>query len=864
MENNLIDIKKIVDLYVEATIISDFEGNIIHLNPAFANMCFIFPQKPASIDDLMRAINSTDLADAYRNWIFSITKPNINIQDFNFTSGQDNTSVSYKATVCGKLIINIISTQKPISTNIDLWGNQMIPIAICRLDTLGIITHCNKAFCELVALKNSEDIIGKDMSDFFDTPWNKFDLSRFQKLLKEGRISGDEKNIITSNGEIKHIELLCNLDSSNDGIFGILVYIIETTSTRRKLSVLEAKEKTTKNLISKTSNESGTVFFEKAVLALNNILNCEFSFIGKNSETENQMEILAGANNDKLIPKFIHLIRDSPCEEIENKKISLHINNAYMRFPNDPFITTNKIRGYIGLPLINPNGKLIGAIACASSKPLTNIPLAELLMQILSSRIIGEIEKGELFNQIKKSELKFRTIFETNPYPILITDASDVYRILDVNTEFIKTTGLTRNDILSKNLQDLNIVHPKTNVQNIISEIKKAGNLYRAEIQAKNHSGEYRYCETVSILTRLNETNCIVTYIIDVHEQKMSNLRLLESEEIFRSLFNNASDPILTIRQDYTIIDCNQAAQILYDCSREEIIGKNPIDFSPEKQPDGKKSTMLINRYSKRALAGSTQRFEWIQRRKNGEQIITDVSLSRYIFKGQPYIQAFIREMTEQKKIQSEIYNAVVKAEEEERMRFARELHDGISPILSTVKLYSQSFINSNNVDFQKELSKRIESTTNEAIISLSEISNKLSPHVLKNFGLVEAIKSFSNNIQQATHIKIQFDSNLKERIPENIEITFYRTLTELINNTVKHAKASTIDIQLVKGQNLMLFYSDNGIGLGKNDNNKGMGIFNIKNRIQSLGGSFEISNKPSKGFSVTIKAPLKNNYKSK
>lgn len=859
MNDTFTHIKEFVDLYSDPTIICDFDGNILHKNPAFSNIRSINKKELRNIDNLLTTVNLSTLSGNYHNWLNELKdQKNEPAKERLFKLDDEFHTTDIKSTVIDNIIINILNIKTGLPFDHRFYNDEdLCPIAICRITTFGKVLQCNTAFCRLMECDRNE-IEGSNFESFLILPWNKFDLSRYHTLLRTGQISGDEKDIATKTGKQKHIEFFCTLDIRSNDEINILIHINEMTNTKRRLSVLEAKEQTLRSVFAKIYDETGTVFFEKLVLELNKILKCEFSFVGKNCDNKDQMQIIAGAHDDKLLPSFIHWIPGSPCEEIEQKGISLHINNAANRFPSDPFISTNKIQGYIGMPLVNSKGVLIGAIASASPKPLSNIPLAESLMQILSYRIISEIEKNELFEQIKKSELKFRTLFETSPFPIMITDTTKETRLLDINEEFLRKSGKERKNIIGKRFSEINVVLPSINASDISSAVKKAGKLYHYEIKAINAQGEYRYCKVASILTRLNETDCIVTYIRDIHEEKMANIRLIESEEIFRSLFKHANDIIFILKPDLTIIDCNPASQLFFGYSKDQIVGKNPLDFSQKIQQDGELASTTIYKYAEMALQGSTQRFEWIHTRKNGGSAIADISLIRFLIKGQPFLQAIVREMTEQKKIQADIYNAVIKAEESERMRFARELHDGISPLLSTVKLYSQSFVSSSNIDFQKELSKRIEVTVEEAILSLSEISNKLSPHVLQNFGLTEAIKIFTNNIRKATSIDIQFESNLEERLSENIEITFYRSLTELMNNTIKHAKATTATIKLTIDKNLTLTYSDNGIGFDKTlVSSKGMGMFNLKNRIQSLGGSFDIYSKPSEGFLAIIKAPI-------
>ena len=97
---------------------------------------------------------------------------------------------------------------------------------------------------------------------------------------------------------------------------------------------------------------------------------------------------------------------------------------------------------------------------------------------------------------------------------------------------------------------------------------------------------------------------------------------------------------------------------------------------------------------------------------------------------------------------------------------------------------------------------EKIALTIDEAINGIKEISNNLSPHILHNFGFVAAIKTFIDKLKGLRKINIKFKYNTDERFDEKIEITLYRILIELINNTFKHADASTVLIKFVNNNN--------------------------------------------------------------
>ncbi len=209
------------------------------------------------------------------------------------------------------------------------------------------------------------------------------------------------------------------------------------------------------------------------------------------------------------------------------------------------------------------------------------------------------------------------------------------------------------------------------------------------------------------------------------------------------------------------------------------------------------------------------------------------------------------------------LLNAIIQAEEKERKRFAKDIHDGLGPLLSTIKMSISSLSHLKENEQTMNIVHNTELVIDEAVKSLKEISNNLSPHVLDNFGLMRAIQSFVNKINALKLIDIKLNSNFgKLRFSKDKETVLYRVVCELVNNTIKHANATEINIELDHSDNLLsVTYQDDGIGVdaGKVEDymQNGMGISNIFSRISSLDGTIEIDSEPNNGLKVYIKVEV-------
>jgi signal transduction histidine kinase len=234
-----------------------------------------------------------------------------------------------------------------------------------------------------------------------------------------------------------------------------------------------------------------------------------------------------------------------------------------------------------------------------------------------------------------------------------------------------------------------------------------------------------------------------------------------------------------------------------------------------------------------------------------------EVSTVPIIFNRYPAVLTIVRDITERKFLARRLIETIIQTEEIERTRIAKDLHDEIGPLLSALKIYMTSFVENDNIEKKNIIAGHIGVIIRDMIDSIKDISNDMSPHILVNFGLMAAIQNILDLFSQ--NISIHFQSNIdQKRFPEIVESVIYRVIKELINNTIKHASADDIHITInYSGHMLECHYHDNGIGFDQtvlnHEQSKGMGLSNIKSRIQSLGGHFDIVTSPGNGFEISL-----------
>jgi PAS domain S-box-containing protein len=273
----------------------------------------------------------------------------------------------------------------------------------------------------------------------------------------------------------------------------------------------------------------------------------------------------------------------------------------------------------------------------------------------------------------------------------------------------------------------------------------------------------------------------------------------------------------------------------------------------------------LIKNISSRVKRNGHYQYTSIHRCKDGRLFpaFTDISVLRDNNGNASLIIAHVQDISEQREIDRKIMQAVISTEENERSRFSHILNDDLGPLLSTAKLYVKSFETVKDVKNKQTAVDRSLEAIDRAIMSIKELAYDLSPYILRNFGLDSGITSLIKKINETGSIEIDYKSGLEGRLDLITESTIFRVVTELINNTVKHARADKVHIKIVeKKEELILSYSDNGIGF-RTERTGGKeitgGLSYITSRIRSLGGEivFDSGSGNSKGMKVDVYIPV-------
>ena len=238
-------------------------------------------------------------------------------------------------------------------------------------------------------------------------------------------------------------------------------------------------------------------------------------------------------------------------------------------------------------------------------------------------------------------------------------------------------------------------------------------------------------------------------------------------------------------------------------------------------------------------------------------------------FRGRPLAGGMLlttNDLTLMKRVEAAALNAMLEGQESERRRLAKDIHDGIGPLLSALRLNIEN-VHHRIPEGDPKLEKSVENVTELLHIISQEIRNvshALMPSVLLDFGLISALETLCQLADEGGQVHVTFfHSGLHKRLDQNTELSLYRIAQELLNNSLKYAKAQTITLQLIQHpDSILLMVEDDGIGFDretmKKNHSEGIGLRNVQTRVKFLGGAFTLDTRPGRGVVATIDIPYK------
>ena len=539
--------------------------------------------------------------------------------------------------------------------------------------------------------------------------------------------------------------------------------------------------------------------------------------------------------------------------------------------------------------VITKKGKIIPVIISSSNGKIGNT-------DVVIGSFFNVTERKKIEEKLIESENKFRTITNSVTVGILAADPK-TKKFVFVNSTICKMFGYSENELLGSNVSK---IHPKKDLPFVLKqfELQRKGKIKIAEnIPVLRKNKELIYCDISSSPEKLNNQEVLLGIFMDVTKQKKAEEKLKESEEKYKTLYESSRDALMILEPPTWKFTAGNPATLKMFGAKNELAftSKSPSEYSPNRQPHGELSSKEVKQMIQIAMKKGSHFFEWTHRRINGKEFPATVLLTKIKLHGKSVLQATVRDITEEKKVEEKLREFAAKLDEKNlKLKEANKITNQFASIaahelkipsniiLNDIKLLFKEHSNGmsskvkNKMKHILENAKHLQATIQDTLIlTRAELRGNL---LLENFNLNNLITNIVKQgmipIAQKKNIELTLD--LKGIIHINAD---KNKITEVINNLLDNAikftnKNGKIEIKtLKKGSIVMIKIIDNGLGIAKKNlphlftkffrvNKKiegtGLGLVTCKELIKLHGGKIGIISKLGKGSTIWFSLPIK------
>jgi len=358
------------------------------------------------------------------------------------------------------------------------------------------------------------------------------------------------------------------------------------------------------------------------------------------------------------------------------------------------------------------------------------------------------------------------------------------------------------------------------------------------------------------------KTERMIGMVADITQRKQAEETLRQSEEKFRSVFRDAGVGMLIVSPEGRFLAANKTFCECLGYTEEELLEKTVQSVTfPEDWP-------TFSRILREALkeGHGYQRFEKRCLHKSGRIVYTESTASLIRDReGTPqYFVGEVVDVTKRKQAEealSDMTRKLVEAQEQERARIARELHDNITQHLAMLAM-ELSQLRKNTEDLAPEVRDRmyeLQQMTSDISSGVHALSHELHSSTLEYLGLVTGMRSWCKEFGQRQQLEIDFKSQDVSKLPRDISLCLFRVLQEALHNAAKHSGANRVEVQLAEnasGIHLIVRDAGRGFDIESAMRSQGLGLTSMQERVRLVGGSIALDSKPLAGTTIHVSVP--------
>jgi PAS domain S-box-containing protein len=480
-------------------------------------------------------------------------------------------------------------------------------------------------------------------------------------------------------------------------------------------------------------------------------------------------------------------------------------------------------------------------------------------------------ERKQAEGALKKSEEKFSKAFRQSPM-ILTLSSTDDHRYIEVNETFERITGWRRDEVIGRTPFDLGLWADPVQRLEVTKRLLAEGTLRDLEADFCMKNGSIRIGRVSAEVIELGGQLCALGVIADITEHKRAEAALRESEDKFRLLLDSTAEAIYGIDLEGRCTFCNPACLRALDYERvEELLGKNMHSLIHHTHAEGTvfrlEECRIFRALRTAELVHVDDEVLW---KANGTSFPAEY-WSHPQRRGQEIVGAVVTfiDITQRKLAEAALAGVsrrLIEAQEQERTRIARELHDDIGQRLALLSI-ELARLQQTSGGLTAETRGRVgtlQKQTSEIATDIQSLSHELHSSKLEYLGIAAAMQSFCEEFGEQQKAEIDFKTHdLPRPLPPDISLCLFRVLQEALHNSAKHSGARRFEVRLWAAlDEVHLTVRDAGVGFDTEaaKASRGIGLVSMEERVRLLNGAFSIKSQPNSGTSIHARLPLTSN----